>query len=182
MAEWKIKKSDAVFRTGIFSLKKISCTHPEKDEEHDFFILDTPDWINVVALDESGNFIFVLQHRLGTGRLTLETPAGLIEAGEDPRDAALRELREETGYEAGSIIRMKKLAANPAIMNNYIHFFLAQNCRKAGAQNLDKAEDIEVRLFSRDEVCAMLNDGTIDHSIIVTALGLYFQREMAFGK
>lgn len=179
MAEWKIKKSDSVFRTGIFALKKFTCTHPEKEGTHEFFILDTPDWINVVALDEAGNFIFVKQHRLGTGKLTLETPAGLIEPGEDPLEAAKRELREETGYEAGNIVLMRKLAANPAIMNNFIYFFLAQKCHKIGAQVLDAAEDIEVKTFSRGEVMKMLADGTIDHSIIVTALGLYFMRDAA---
>ncbi len=179
MAEWKIEKSEAVFRSGIFALKKLTCSHPGKEDIHDFFILDTPDWINVVALDEAGNFIFVVQHRLGTGMRTLETPAGLIEAGEDPLEAAKRELEEETGYEAGSMVLMRKLAANPAIMNNFIYFFLAQNCRKIGAQRLDAAEDIEVRTFSRDEVQKMLSDGTIDHSIIVTALGVYFMRDAA---
>lgn len=179
MAEWKVKSSEFIFRTGIFALKRYTCVHPAKKEKHDFYILDTPDWINVVALDEAGNFIFVLQHRLGTDKLTLETPAGLVERGEDPLDAAVRELREETGYDAGSIVLMKKLAANPAIMNNYIYFFLAENCRKSGTQNLDKAEDIDVKIYSRGEVCAMLSDGTIDHAIIVTALGLYFQREKA---
>jgi 8-oxo-dGTP pyrophosphatase MutT (NUDIX family) len=122
-----------------------------------------------------GNFIFVVQHRLGTGTHCLETPAGLVEVGEDPRLAALRELREETGYEAGSMVLMKKLAANPAILNNYIYFFRAEHCRKVGAQTLDAAEDIEVRTYSPEQVRAMLDDGTIDHSIIVTALALYFQ-------
>ncbi len=182
MAEWKIEKNDSVFQTGIFTLKKLTCSHPQKKEMHEFYILNTPDWINVVALDEAGDFIFVVQHRLGTGTLTLETPAGLIEPGEDPLFAAQRELREETGYEAGSIILIKKLAANPAIMNNYIYFYLAENCRKAGAQNLDKTEDIEVKTFSRNEVKKMLTNGTIDHSIIVTALGLYFMGSEAIAK
>jgi ADP-ribose pyrophosphatase len=175
MAEWKIIKTNSVFRTGIFALKKLTCSHPLKPVAHDFYVIDAPDWINVVARDESGDFIFVLQHRLGTGTHCLETPAGLVEPGEDPRFAALRELREETGYEAGSMVLMKKLAANPAILNNYIYFFRAEHCRKVGAQKLDAAEDIEVRTYSPEQVRAMLDDGTIDHSIIVTALALYFQ-------
>lgn len=174
MAQWKIEKSESVFHTSIFSINKLTCSHPEKAVNHEFYILQNPDWINVVALDTEGNFIFVQQHRLGTGTYTIETPAGLIEKNEDPLEAAKRELVEETGYEAGRMILMRKLAANPAIMNNYIYFFLAEDCKKVNAQKLDKAEDIDVLTFSRNEVLKMLNDGVIDHSIIVTALSLYF--------
>ena len=174
MSDWVIEKRVSMFRTGIFELKKLSCTHPGKNESHDFFIINAPDWINMVALDTEGRFITVNQHRLGTDARTIETPAGLIEPGEDPLDAARRELLEETGYEAESITLMKKLSANPAIMNNYIYFYRATGCRRVAEQDLDRAEDIEVRLYPERQIRAMLENGDIDHSIIVTALGLYF--------
>jgi 8-oxo-dGTP pyrophosphatase MutT (NUDIX family) len=174
MSDWVIEKRVSMFRTGIFELKKLSCTHPGKNESHDFFIINAPDWVNVVALDMEGNFITVHQHRLGTDERTIETPAGLIEPGEDPLDAARRELLEETGYEAETITLMRKLSANPAIMNNYIYFFKATGCRRVAGQNLDRAEDIEVRLYPGRQIRAMLESGAIDHSIIVTALGLFF--------
>ncbi|MCX7679166.1 MAG: NUDIX hydrolase [Spirochaetes bacterium] len=180
MAKWVIEKSESVFRTKIFSINRLLCTHPAKSVTHEFYILHNPDWINVVAIDTAGNFIFVEQHRLGTGTYTLETPAGLIETGEDPVEAAKRELLEETGYEAGKIVLMRKLAANPAIMNNYIYFFLAENCRKICEQQLDIAEDIRVKTFSPQEVQKMLSNGIIDHSIIVTALSLYFMQKEKF--
>ncbi len=174
MSDWIIEKRTSVFKTGIFELENLKCRHPDKAEPHEFFILNAPDWINVVALDEEGRFITVNQHRLGTGECTIETPAGLMEPGEAPEAAARRELLEETGYVPGELHLMKRLSANPAIMNNHIYFFRATGCRKAAAQNLDKAEDIEVRLLTRDEVQNMLDGGEINHSIIVTALMLYF--------
>jgi len=174
MSDWIVEKRESVFRTGIFELNRLSCRHPGKNASHDFYIIAAPDWINVVARDGEGRFITVVQQRLGTGERTVETPAGLVEPGEDPLAAARRELLEETGYEAATITLMKKLSANPAIMNNHIHFYRAEGCRKVSDQNLDRAEDIQVSLHKEDEIRAMVRDGRIDHSIIVTALGLYF--------
>ena len=174
MSNWIVEKRTSIFRTGIFELESLNCRHPEKPDSHTFFILNSPDWINVVAVDEEGRFITVNQHRLGTGECTIETPAGLIEPGEAPETAACRELLEETGYVPGELRLMKRLSANPAIMNNHIYFFRATGCRKAASQDLDAAEDIEVQLLTRDEIQAMLDGGEINHSIIVTALMLFF--------
>lgn len=174
MIKWTIKNQTAVFDSNIFKVQSFSCFHPGKSIEHDFHILIMPDWINIVALTEDDKFIMVRQHRLGTNEFTLETPAGLIEKAEDPGAAAVRELMEETGYRPKNITLMKKLYANPAIMNNYIYFYLATGCSKIGKQNLDLVEDIEVNLYSKQEVRAMMQDGRINHSIIITALCLYF--------
>ncbi len=181
MDRWAIRKTDTIFSSRVFVLKKLTCAHPGKEEMHDFYILNCPDWINVVALTDEGKFIFVRQHRLGTDEETLETPAGLIEPGEDPLVAAERELLEETGHRAERIVLMKKLAANPAIQNNWIYFYRAEGCRRVAAQSLDRAEDIEIDLFDAGEVRAMTESGKISHSIIVTALNLYFN-EKAAGK
>ncbi len=175
MEKWKILEEKDVFKTRVFTIKNLHCYHPGKEVRHGFYILETPDWINVVALTEAGEFIFVKQHRMGTDEHTLETPAGLIEEGEDPLEAAGRELLEETGYEAGTIRLMKRLSANPAIMNNHIHFFCATGCRKTKNQKLDQAEDIEVHLFSPVEVLRMMDSGEINHSVIITALCLYLK-------
>lgn len=174
MNRWEIKTGKELFRRRIFSVKDIECYHPDKDITHRFFTISTPDWINIVATTEDGRFIMVRQHRLGTDEITLETPGGLIEEGESPEETARRELREETGYEAGEIHLLKKLSVNPAIFSNYIYFYYAGNCRRIYDQDLDPAEDIEVLTFSRNEILEMIRSGPISHTIIVTALFLYF--------
>lgn len=174
MNKWDIIERGNVVSTGVFSIQRLRCFHPGKRIEHPFYLLNSLDWINVVALSEDDRFIMVRQHRLGTDEFTLETPAGLINPGEEPLAAARRELKEETGYTAGHIIPLKRLSANPAILNNYIHFFLATDCRKTNEQDLDPAEDIEVELIDRKSVPAMIEDGSINHTIIVTAFSLYF--------
>ncbi len=174
MDKWQIKNRETVFNSGVFAIDRLACFHPEKNVSHDFGILKTPDWINVVALTDDGKFIMVRQHRLGTDEYTLETPAGLIEKGEKPEAAARRELEEETGYSSESLVPLKRLSANPAIMNNYIYFYLATGCRKTNRQNLDPSEDIEVLLYTREEIIELIRTNRIDHSIIITALSLYF--------
>ncbi len=174
MNRWVIKSSEDIFRRRIFAVKDIECYHPDKDVTHRFFTLSTPDWINIVAVTEDNRYIMVRQHRLGTDEITLETPGGLVEEGESPEETALRELREETGYEAGEIHLLKKLSVNPAIFNNYIYFYFARNCRRIHEQDLDPAEDIEVLTFTRDEIMSMINDGPVSHTIILAAFYLYF--------
>jgi ADP-ribose pyrophosphatase len=177
MKRWIKKSEQDLFRRRIFALKDIECYHPDKGVTHDFFTLNTPDWINVVAVTEAGNFIMVRQHRLGTDEITIETAGGLVEENELPEVTARRELREETGYEAGEIHLLKKLSVNPAIFNNHIYYFFAGNCKKTQEQNLDPAEDIDVLTFTRNEVMDMIRKGPINHSIIVTAFYLFFLSE-----
>ncbi len=174
MRKWIKKSERELFRKRIFALKDIECYHPEKDVNHAFFTIDTRDWINVVARTDDDRFVMVRQHRLGTDEITLETPGGLIEGDEPPRDTALRELREESGYIAAEIHLMKKLSANPAILNNYIYFYYAAGCRRIHDQNLDPCEDIEVVTYTRGEIMDMIANGEINHSVIITAFYLFF--------
>ncbi|HPJ39038.1 MAG TPA: NUDIX hydrolase [Spirochaetota bacterium] len=177
MERWVIKSEKNIFSSSVFTLKELRCAHPEKEDEFEFFILNSPDWINVVAVTENNEIIFVRQHRLGTDEYTYETPAGLMEKDEDPFDAARRELLEETGYAPGSLRLMKKLSANPAIQNNYIYFFCATGCTRISGQDLDLQEDIDVELYPEEQVVHMIESGEIDHSIIVNALNLYFSEK-----
>jgi ADP-ribose pyrophosphatase len=174
MNKWTIQSEKELFRKRIFAIKNMVCYHPDKDVTHQFFTLTSPDWINIVAVTDDGKIIMVRQHRLGTDEITLETPGGLVEGNESPEETAQRELREETGYVAGEMHLLKKLTNNPAIFNNYIYFYYAANCKKIHEQDLDAAEDIEVVTFSRDEIMDMISHGSINHTIIVSALYLYF--------
>jgi ADP-ribose pyrophosphatase len=174
MIKWIKKNNIKIFHSKILSLTKNECYHPYKQINHSFISLNSPDWINIVAVTDDKKFIMVKQHRLGIDEITLETPGGLTETDESPEITAIRELQEETGYEAGNIHLLKKLAVNPAILNNNIYFFYAENCKKNHSQTLDEAEDIEVYTFTRDEICEMINNDKINHSLIVTAFYLFF--------
>ncbi|HPF05329.1 MAG TPA: NUDIX hydrolase [Spirochaetota bacterium] len=177
MNKWHIRGKDKIFENRIFTIHNNNCHHPDKGVEWDFSIIDTYNWINVIALTEDNRFVLVKQHRLGSNELSIETPGGVIEDGEDPEACALREFREETGYEGQSIHLLKSLWVNPAIMSNRISFYFIEGCRKSSAQQLDEAEDIEVITPDIDELVKMIKTGEINHSIVMTGLGLYFLSE-----
>jgi ADP-ribose pyrophosphatase len=177
MEKWIKKKSVDTKHGTLFTLKRVQCYHPKLDVSYDFSLIETMDWINVVAVTDDDRFILVKQHRLGTDTITRETAGGVIEENESADETALKELIEETGYRPGKMHFMGKLAANPAIMGNHIYFYYAENCREGEGQDLDHIEDIEIELFNADEIIRMLKAGELDHAYVVTALSLFFMSE-----
>jgi len=174
MEKWEIRERKTDYRNGLFNIRKLDCLHNKKKIQHDFFVIDTYSWINVIALTPDGKFILVKQHRLGTDEISIETPGGVIDDGESPEDCAVRELREETGFAGKSVHLLKSLWVNPAIMSNRINFYLIEDCVLSSTQDLDEAEDIEVITVTADELSEMIGSGSFTHSIAVTGIGLYF--------
>jgi len=174
MEKWEIRKQNREFKNRIFTIRNLDCVNHRKNVRNDFYVIDTFNWINVVALTTDGRFILVKQHRLGTDEISIETPGGVIEGNEDPEDCAVRELREETGYTGKKISLLKSLRVNPAIMSNTITFYLVEDCELSGSQELDPAEEIEVMTVTVDELSEMMKNGVFTHSLAVTGLGLYF--------
>lgn len=174
MKKWQVRGTEKVFENPIFTINTKKCYHSGKNVSWDFHVIDTYNWINVIGLTDDDKFVLVRQHRLGTGEISIETPGGVIEAGEDPEACAIREFREETGYTGRSIHLLKSLMVNPAIMSNSISFYFIDGCVRTSPQDLDEAEDIEVLTIPAEQVAEMVRDGRINHSIVVTGLGLYF--------
>jgi len=174
MEKWEIRQQKTEYKNRLFGIRNLDCLHNKKNVQNDFFVIDTFNWINVVALTTDGKFILVKQHRLGTGEISIETPGGVIDDGESPEECAVRELREETGFTGKSVHLLKSLQVNPAIMSNMINFYLIEGCEQSSGQDLDDAEDIEVITVTVDELTGMIRDGLFTHSLAVTGLGLYF--------
>ena len=174
MEKWEIRKQKKDFENRIFTIRNLDCINHRKNVTNDFYVIDTFNWINVVALTADGRFILVKQHRLGSDEISIETPGGVIEGDEDPADCAVRELREETGYTGKKVHLLKSLWVNPAIMSNRITFYLVEDCELTAPQELDPAEEIEVITVALDELTDMMRNGTFTHSIAVTGIGLYF--------
>ncbi len=133
-------------------------------------VVDAPDWVNVVALTAEREVVIVKQHRFGIAAPTIEIPGGMVDPGEEPLAAAMRELREETGYEAERWTPMGAVAPNPAFLNNRCHHFLAEGCRISGEQLQDAGEDIYVGVMALEEMRAAILDGTVDHSLVLSAM------------
>jgi ADP-ribose pyrophosphatase len=137
-----------------------------------YYVVERSDFSMVVALTEDRQLLLVHQYKHGCGELVYECPAGFINRGEEPKAAALRELREETGYEPASVEPLATLFASPATMPHRMHHFLCRGVRRVAEQTLDPAEDIEVLLMDLDEVVARVrrNDLIVDAASVSAIL------------
>lgn len=142
--------------------------HPE------YYVLEYPTWVNIIAVTTDGRFVMVEQYRHGLGDVFTELVAGVAEKGEEPLQAARRELLEETGFGGGEWQLYTVLSANPGSMNNLTYTFLATGVEKISAQHLDETEDIAVRLLTTDEVKAMLLSDEMKQSLMAAPLWKYF--------
>ena len=161
-------------------LKTVVCTVTSRHNvssdgtEGDYIIMNAPDWVIVVP-EKEDNFLMVKQWRHGEAGLSVEFPGGVIDAGEDPQTAAVRELEEETGYKAGKLSKLGSVNPNPALFNNHVHFFLAQDLTATGKQHLDEDEFINCMELSKKEVLDGMGTEQFPHAIMGTALSLYIK-------
>lgn len=166
---WRLIRSEPVSDHRIFRLRHDVYRLDARPDERDFVVLETPDWVNVVALTEDRQVLLIRQFRHGVRRVTLEIPGGMIDPGESPEQAALRELREETGYAAGTIRPLGRVLPNPAIQDNYCHLFLADGCRRVAELQLDPFERIDLLIRPLDDIPWMIQRGEIDHTMVINA-------------
>ncbi len=122
-----------------------------------------PGAVCVLPLTDDGEVIFVNQFRYALNKVTLEVPAGKLEKGEDPQEAALRELSEETGIEANKIIPMGALYTTPALMDEIIYMYVATELTQ-GEQHLDEDEFVNVVKIPLSKAVDMVMSGEIRDS------------------
>lgn len=176
---WSVEYENKEYQTPIFNLlqRKMILESEEEDNEGDFYVLQAPEWVNVIPVTVNKEIVLVEQYRYGIEQPTLEIPGGLVDPGEHPEDTAVRELLEETGYRSDRWSSLGRVSSNPAMMNNYTHLYLAEKCEYEEVQNPDEHERINVHLVPSDIFLDYVADGTIHHSIVVAAVAKYLLRE-----
>ncbi|MDG2170213.1 MAG: NUDIX hydrolase [Opitutales bacterium] len=170
---WEKKESELVADCRIFKVFKSRFRHPVRQTEGDFFAIDAADWITVVAITENQELVAVRQFRFGIEDLSLEVPAGLMEAGEDPLATGLRELREETGYEGENAELLGWVYPNPAIQTNRCFVIAVNNARKIASTEWDEHEEIQTQLIPLGEMSQRIQNGEFRHSLSVCAWSYY---------
>lgn len=141
-----------------------------------FVVLEARDWAVVVPVlerDGKRSVVAVRQYRHGAGAAMVEFPGGVVEPGEDPAKAAAREMTEETGYEAGSIVSLGSCSPNPAFMTNTFHVFAALDLRLVSGQSLDEHEIVDVIEVPEAELFASVGDPPWSHALMTTAAWYY---------
>jgi ADP-ribose pyrophosphatase len=174
---WKTLSSNYLFTDNWLTLRADTCETPEGKLVTPYYVYEFPDWVIAVALTTDGKFILERQYRHAAGITSIELPGGCVDKADASLEAAVRrELLEETGYVFESVEPLGKVSANPATDNNWAHLYLATGGRLEQQQKLDPGEEIEVCLYTYEELKQLLNENGIAQSMHISAFFYAFQR------
>jgi ADP-ribose pyrophosphatase len=160
---------------GLFSVRVNHCRSPRTGEEHDFYVIDFPNWVQVLPITPENQVVMISQYRHGCGRTFLELPGGLIDDDDlSPQDTAARELLEETGYRAEDLLLLAETYPQPAVLSHSGFTYVAPGVQRVAEPMLDAAEDIEMSLIDVHRIPDMIRRGEINHGQTVMGLSMYF--------
>lgn len=166
---WKRKKSEKIADCRVFTVRRDVSECESDGAEATFFVVENPDWVNVIALTEKSEVVLIEQFRHGAEEIVLEIPGGMINEHESPEAAARRELLEETGFSSNEFIFLGKSRPNPAIQNNRIFHYLALDCKKTHETAFDEHESVKTKLVSMAEIENLIRNEKFTHSLAITA-------------
>lgn len=172
--KWTVLESEYLIRRPWLTARRDKVRLPNGVINPEYYVLEYPDWINIIAITVDGRMVFERQYRHGRGEVGYEIPAGVCEPGETPEQAARRELLEETGFGGGSWRLNMVAAPNPSTSTNLCYSFIATGVHKIGDQRLEATEDIAVHLLYEDEVLHLMREGKIIQAPMLCSLWKYF--------
>jgi 8-oxo-dGTP pyrophosphatase MutT (NUDIX family) len=159
---WEVIETQAVHDCRVFTLVKRRSRSPRTARVHDVYVLDAPDWVNIVPLTADGHVVMGRQYRHGVAGVTLENPGGMLDATDvDPGVAARREMFEETGHDSERIEALGHAHPNPAIQRNRCHTFVARDVVRRAEPQLGQMEHTEPVLVPLARIPARIRSGAI---------------------
>ena len=167
---WERLASEIAYVCRIFSIRRDRARFSRDNAEHDFHVLESTDWVNIVPITPAGEVVLVRQFRHGIGACTLEIPGGMV----DPEDASMlvaarREMIEESGYDSERVEALGSIHPNPAIQNNHCHSFVAYDVERRHLPTFDSTEETEVVLVPLARIPDLIRAGDITHALVVVA-------------
>lgn len=175
--KWKTIKSEYLFKDLWFTVRADSCQRPDGKIVEPYYVYEFPDWVSAIALTEDGKVILEKQYRHGIGEVAFEIPGGCVDnTDKSLEDAIARELLEETGYAFSKYEYLGKTCANPSTNNNWMHMYLATGGKRVKEQELDENEEIEIHLFSLDDLKKLVDENKIIQSMHITAIHYALKR------
>lgn len=176
---WERESSERLEEYGMFGVRRDRVRSPRTGEAHEFEIADSPEGVTVIALTDDDRMVLVEQFRHPLRELSLETPSGVVDEGEPPLEAAIRELREETGFEGSAPEHLGTLVLNPSWQTTRVHVVVVRSAERRHDRDQDEGEDIRVRLVPRRQVVESILRGEIDSAVAVSAMALFEWRRGA---
>jgi ADP-ribose pyrophosphatase len=168
--KWKTLSTQYISTHKYFTARKDVCQMPNGTEVPAYFVVEYPVSACAVALTIDNKVVMVRQYRHPVAQVLLELPGGLIDAGESAETGIQRELLEETGYSFTNTVHLGRVAGNPGILNNYTEMYILTGGIQTSKQHLDAQEEIEVVLFTIEEVKNLLKTNQIPQALHVSAL------------
>lgn len=171
---WETLSSEYLIQRPWLTARRDVLRMPNGKVVPEYYVLEYPTWVNIIAITESDEYVLVRQYRHALDIVEYELCAGTMEASDaSPMEAAKRELLEETGYAGGEWTELTVLSANPTSMNNLNHTFIAKGVKKVSSQHLDETEEITVHLFSLEELVDLLRRDEMKQALMVAPLWRY---------